>query len=258
MMRPGIGLERELGFVPRLHLVQLVLVEERDDLPVGFDQRHHRIERQPGDEAARAQLQVDHVAVARRARGRLLEVPLRVLELRADLRDLRVLRRRPCAPSFCCDLLRRRDRLRFGRLRLRLLRCAPLRAGLQLGEVRLRLLEVEAVAGAGRDELAVLLDALAREVQPRVDFARSCAPPAAIARARFDDLGVGAASATPRARAASLARSRAAPRGVDLELVGRRVDAEQHVALLHETVAFLDRHLEHAAPAPARRSAPCT
>ena len=42
MIRPGMRIERELGLVPRRDLVQLVLVEHRDDLALGLDQRHHR------------------------------------------------------------------------------------------------------------------------------------------------------------------------------------------------------------------------
>ncbi len=163
MMRPGYVSSANSASSPACTLRQLVLRKEGDDLPVGFDQRHHRIERQPRDEAARAQLQVDDVAVAGRARDRLVQVPLRVLELRADLRDLRELPvdlRAELLP----DLLRGRDRLRFGRLRLRELAARGGELALRLGEVRFRLLEIEPVPGAGSDELAILVHPLAREV----------------------------------------------------------------------------------------------
>ena len=53
-MRPGLVLSVNSALVARRDLVQLVLVEQRDDLALGFDQRHHRIERHAGDERARA------------------------------------------------------------------------------------------------------------------------------------------------------------------------------------------------------------
>ncbi len=172
-MRPGIRLEREFGVVARCDLVQLVLVEERDDLAVGLDERHHRIERHAGDERAGPQRQVDDVAVAGREDGRLLEFPLGVGEVGLDLRD-----RGDVAAH-------RRGQLRPD---LRLVGDGRAELRLEVAEVGLGLLEVEAVAGTGGRELTVLLHARLRELDPRADrgrvaacadrnCSRNCSPP---------------------------------------------------------------------------------
>src|SRR5215831_3480137 len=88
---PRIGLQRELGFVSGLDLVQLVLPVESDDAAGRLGQRHHRIDGNSGNEATGPKLQVDDVAIARRTGRGLVEVPFRAFELSADLRDLRVL-----------------------------------------------------------------------------------------------------------------------------------------------------------------------
>ena len=49
-----VGVERDLRFVAGLDLVQLVLAEQREDLVLVVDERHHFVERHAGDEEARA------------------------------------------------------------------------------------------------------------------------------------------------------------------------------------------------------------
>ena len=76
---------------------------------VSSTKRHRRGDRQRGDEGARPQLDIDRVAVGRRVDGRLVEVPLRVRELRAAGVDLRLrgrelrprCRDRACSPLTC-------------------------------------------------------------------------------------------------------------------------------------------------------------
>ncbi len=105
---------------------------------VGLDQRHHRRDRQGGNERARSQRQVDHVAVAGRAHGGLVKVPLRRLELRSDLRDLRVF---PVhlGTEFLLHLIACRGRLRLRRPRLRLDAAGRVQLPLELLEVGLGL-----------------------------------------------------------------------------------------------------------------------
>src|SRR5205823_6150380 len=108
----GVRIERKLGFVVGLHAGELVLRIECNDLPVGFDERHDRIEWQSCDEATRAQLQVDHVAVAWRTGQRFTEIPFRRFQLRADLRHLRELAFHLRA-ELLSDLLRGCNRLQL-------------------------------------------------------------------------------------------------------------------------------------------------
>src|SRR4030095_3483959 len=79
------------------------------------------------------------------------------------------------------DLPNGGQRLRLGRLRRGLLAARRFALAGQLREVRLGLLEVEAVAGAGLHALLVLLDALSRKREPRIDLGD--------ARARLRDRG---------------------------------------------------------------------
>ena len=58
--------------------MQLVLAEQREDLVLVVDERHHLVERHPGHEEAGTQHHVDHRAVAGRAHGGLRQLPLRV------------------------------------------------------------------------------------------------------------------------------------------------------------------------------------
>ena len=207
-----IRLQRELGLVAGLHFRELVLAEERDDLAVGFDERHHGIERQSRDERAGTELQVDHVALARRDGRRLVEQPARIRELRADLRDLRVR-----AVDLGAELLL--DLARPTRVPAPPLACAAAcwlradsRCPFELGEIGLRLLEIEARAGA-------------RISRARGSARRACARARALRRPRrcarrparswraLPSPWRWLRSATPRSRAARPARARAAPRG---------------------------------------------
>ena len=163
--------------LPGDDLVQLVLVEEREDLILVVDERHDFVERHAGDEEARPQHDVHHGAVAGRDDRRLRQIPLRVLELCPRRLDLRLR---------CLHLCLRRGDLRFhlgDRGQLALDAAGELFANLLLGCARrrelraelvdrgLRLLEVEAITGAGGYELGVLLDARARQLQRRCERA---------------------------------------------------------------------------------------
>src|SRR6185503_4367954 len=111
------------------------------------------------------QLQVDDVAVARRARRGFLELPLGIVELGADLRDLRIFAA-DLGAELLLDLAEARARLRLGVAR-------RVELALLLERVGLDPLQVEARAGAGLHQLAILGDALAREVQARADLLRA-------------------------------------------------------------------------------------
>ena len=140
------------------------------------------------------------------------------------------------------------------RLRLHAAGCARSRScAVELGEVGLRLLEVEAVAGAGCDELAVLLDALARQRELRAATSRDPrARPAAIAARALRHLGVGAGQLARRCSRCALPRARAALRAIrTVELVRRRVDPEQHVALLDRAGCLLRPALRSRVLSPA-------
>ena len=254
-----IGVERDLRLVARLDLVQLVLAEQREDLILVVDEGHHLVERHAGDEEAGAEHDVHHRAVAGREHvvcvrsQRALSSCARVVstcacghlhlrlgrgDLRLDLRD-----RREVAVDAACELF---AHLLLGRARRRKLRR-------QLVDVRLRLLEIEAIAGAGGDELGVLRDALARQVERRRK--RRHLPVACFSCSRswrsLDCASVSCAcTSASRCRSApTLASSAASFASSELHfvLIGRRIDPEQHVALLHRPVV-LDRHLDHASP----------
>ena len=85
-----IGVERNLRFVAGDDLVQLVLVEQREDLVIVVDKGHQLVERHAGHEEAGAKHHVHHRAVARRMQGGLREIELGVLELGARRLDLRL------------------------------------------------------------------------------------------------------------------------------------------------------------------------
>ena len=208
------------------------------------------------DERARPQLQVHHVAVARRAGRGLLEEPFRVLELGADLRHLRVLAVRPWRRASAGPAARSRRPARAS-ARLRLHAAGRRQLALLLLHVGFGPLEVEPVAGAGCRELAVLLDALARELEPRTDRA-GVALRLRDRAARFDDLALGALQRFLQLALLALRVGELRLERVHVELVGCRIDPEQDVALLHQDVALHDRHLEHAPLAPGRRSGSCT
>ncbi len=168
---PRIGVQRDLGVVPRLDLMELVLAEQRENLILLVDEGHHLVERHAGHEESRPQHDIDHRPVARREDGCLRQLPAGGLELgarRVDLRlrhpDLRLGRR-----DLCLDLGNRREVSvdaageLFSHLLLGGARCRNL-AG-ELVDVRLRLLEIEAIAGAGGDELGVLLHSHPGQIQ---------------------------------------------------------------------------------------------
>ena len=145
MMRPGIGVERELGLVARLDLVQLVLVDRaRRPGPSVSTSVITGASGKRRDEAARPQLQVDRRSsrtASASSSGRA--VPLRALELGADLRDLRVFAVHLRA-ELLLDLLARwpRPAPRAARACASALRAA-VQLALELREVRFGLLEVE-------------------------------------------------------------------------------------------------------------------
>ena len=95
-----IGRQRDLGLVAGLHFVQLVLPEEGEDDVILFDEAHDRQHRQLRDRRARAQLQVDHVAVGRRIDRRFVQLPLRVLAAAPGSARRRPARRPTWASSF--------------------------------------------------------------------------------------------------------------------------------------------------------------
>ena len=134
----------------------------------------------------------------------------------------------------------------------------------QLVDVGLRLLEIEAIAGAGRDQLGVLRDALSAPVRARPAATRtwlvawlSCS-----FSCRSLDCASGSwASASrepgPLGADLRLVRRQLRLERMDLVLVRRRIDPEQHVALLHRPVV-LDRHLDHPSPHLRHDRAPRT
>ena len=238
MMRPGIRFERELGLVARLDLVQLVLVvEERTTVPVASTSVITGVIGSAATKPPGRSCRLIDVAVAGRARGGLVEVPVRVLELRADLRDLRDIRRSTCAPSFCCTCSRAGHGLRLAGARLRL--GAARRVELALSSAR-------SVSACSRSNLCRRRRRRARGTarracargrasrRPRRSWPCACA----IAPARLGDLRLRALERLLRARCCcALALASCASSVLTCELVRRRVDAKQHVALLHQPVA---------------------
>src|SRR5262245_45668480 len=80
-----VGLQRDLGFVTRLHVVELVLVIKRNDLELILHKGHDRLETEGSSELPGPQLQIDDGAISRRIEHGLTQLPLGVLELRLDL-----------------------------------------------------------------------------------------------------------------------------------------------------------------------------
>ena len=166
MIAPRIGVERDLRFVARLDLVQLVLVEQREDLVLVVDEGHDLVEGMPATKKPGRSITFtivplpgattvvcvrSHRAFSSWARVVStcacddLHLRLRRGDLRLDLRDGREVAVDPAGELLPHLLL---GRARRGDLRG------------QLVDVGLRLLEIEAVAGAGGGELGVLRDAL--------------------------------------------------------------------------------------------------
>ena len=236
--------EDELGLVARVDLVQLVLVVERDHLVGVLDEGHRRRDRERGRERAGAQLHVDRIAVRRRHHGRLRELPAGVVELGPDLRHRRV-----DVADLAADAL---AHLAFAGRGLHLV-AARLRqhaaGGLELRHQRLGIglggLEREPVTGAAAHQLAVVLDPLEREVELGLDFAH---PGIGLLHraARRGEAAAGAAQLLVELARARFGVGELRFEPLDRQLVRRRVDLEQHLALLHQPVR-LDRHLEHPA-----------
>ena len=167
-----IGRQIELGFVAGLDLVQLVLVVQRDDLVGLLDEGHRRRDREGRRERAGAQLHVDRVAVGGRDDGRLLELPVRVFELGADLRHRRVVGADLAGQALAHLALARRG-LGHGAARLG----QHAARGVELRFERLDDRSRPARARSGRrrrcDQLAVVGDALARQLDLRQHFAHA-------------------------------------------------------------------------------------
>ena len=213
--------------LPGFDLVQLVLAEQREDLVLVVDERHDLVERHAGHEEAGPEHHVHHRAVARRDDGRLRQIPSRVLELRARRLDLRLrdLHLRLGGGDLRLDLRDRRQiavdasRELFPDLLLGGARRGDLRG--QLVDVGLRLLEIEAIAGPGRDQLGVLRDACLRQIERRRERrspgrwpAFSCSCSCALARLRVGQPGLRLGE--PR------------PIGADLRFLGRQPRLERH------------------------------
>ena len=122
-----------------------------------LDEAHDRQHRQLRDRRARPQLQVDHVAVGRRVVRRLTELPLRVLQLRKDLRHVRLL-----VPVPGVDLFAQAGGLRAVRGDLLLgageLRQQRAKVGTLLRHVGLPPLRLELIAGTRVRQLLGLTD----------------------------------------------------------------------------------------------------
>ena len=178
----------------------------------GFDEGHHRIERQAGDEAAGTKLQVDDVALAGRARRRLIEHPTwRSRAARGSARPARTCRS-TFAPSLCCICPTEASACASVACSAACsLRAALALAG-QLARGSPRPARVEAVAGAGLDELLVLLDALSRELEPARRPRSGRGVRLRDRGTRLGDLGVGALATIPGVSRWPPCAWRAAPR----------------------------------------------
>ena len=226
-----VGLERNLRLVARLDLAHLVLPEVGHDPLLVLDERHRRDGRERHDHHAGPQGQRDDVAIGRGDGHGLLEIPRRVGQLRLGLRDLRQ------------DL---RDLVLHAGRRLRrqplLHLChrglGSLQVVLRPLQVGLRLVEIEAVAGAGSDEFLELAArwrasaSCVRAVPWRLTASFNCCD-------RLRWLAVAEISC-------ALSDSMFASAERTWISNGVRVEPEQHVALLDRNVR-LDRHLDDLA-----------
>ena len=161
--------------------MQLVLVEQREDLMLVVDEGHHFVERHAGDEEARPQHDVDHRAVAGREDRRLRQVPLRAFSSCARVVSTCACDAFTCAWAVAICALTWATDARSPLTRRRASRAPAARPRArrhlrgELVDVGLRLLEIETIAGAGGDELGVLLNALARQLEgcrQRIDLSR--------------------------------------------------------------------------------------
>ena len=142
--------------------MQFVLRVQRDHLLHLLDESHRRRDREGRGERAGPKLRIDRVAAGRCIDRRLRQLPLGVLELRADLCDRRVLVAEPAREALAqLPLASARLHLTGARLRQRATRGVELR--LEVPDVALGLFEREAIARARGNELAVLADTLSRD-----------------------------------------------------------------------------------------------
>jgi hypothetical protein len=117
----------------------------------------------------------------------------------------------------------------------------------EIGEVRLRLLEIELRAGTRRRRARGTERRAFAQSSILAEISADLAPACSIAPFVSGDLGLRALVGlldflllSHRVRELRLQR-------VDLQLIRGRVDPEQHVTLLDRAVALLDRDLDHAA-----------
>ena len=194
---------------------------------------------------SRAQLHVDRVAVGRRVDRRLLEVPLRVREVGAPLSTcaLAAASGARAAATVACSPL---TGARCFCVALRLVGAAVAELALQFLDVGLGLLQRKAVAGAGGHQFAVLPHPPLAPGRAAARSARDLPAGRLQLLLQLPRAGRSVDRAGARLLELGLVGCRAGPRRTFSDLVGRRVDSEQHIALLHQPVR-LDRHLDHPA-----------
>ena len=115
----------------------------------------------------------------------------------------------------------------------------------QLLEIGLGLLEVEPVAGAGCTS-SRFCSTRSRASSTLAETSRTRAIACSMALRASATCAAAPASCSSCSFEVPMALASCASSVLHLQLVGRRVDAEQHVALLHRAVG-LDGHLDHAA-----------
>ena len=160
----GVRVGDELGGVAWLHLVQLVLPDQRNHLVAVFDEGHRQRDRERGSARARPQLHVDGISIGRRHHGGLLELPARVLQLCPHLDDRLVLVAHLATQalahlSFAGDCLRS-TATRLGEHAACGVGLCFQRLGVGLGRFH-----CEAITGAYSHELSKLFNTFARELQ---------------------------------------------------------------------------------------------
>ena len=228
----------------------------REDLVFAVDEGHHLVERHAGHEVARSEHHVHHRAVGRSDDGRLFQVPAGVRELGARRLGLRLgdphLRLRRGDLRLGARHRREVSLDPAGQLFPHLLLGRARRGDLrgQLVDVGLRLLQIEAVAGAGGGELRVLRDTLLRQFErglQRGDLVRRLVElfaELAFSRFRIGQARLHVAQPGLFGPDLRLVRHQLRFERTNLDLVRRRIDPEQHVAFLHRPVV-LDRYFDH-------------
>ena len=234
MMRPGYILQGDLRFLARLDLAHFVLAEDRHDPLLVLDERHGRRHRQRHGHRAGTQRQRYHGAVGRRVVDGLVETPFGIGQLRLGARDLRLDVR---------DLVLLAAGGLGGELLPDLRFAGDADVELRLRDSRHRSAPVRSRTGCRRRSAASSLQLLLAhpgQLQLRRDRVagcrcalRSCCAEAALARVGRDQLHIELLRAAPCSPSTSIS-------------YGRRIDLEQHVALLDRAVR-LDRHLGDAA-----------